>query len=157
MGRENFHKYYNINPATVLQFVLFLPSMKLKFNWDAVGITTSVACAIHCAVLPLVLTSLPVMGINIIDNAAFEYFMILLAFGIGAAALYHGYKKHHHRFLPLALFSLGMLMLFGKQVWHEAHLLLLFPAVAAIISAHFVNFRLCRVHAHGHEDDCNHG
>ena len=33
--------------------------MRLKINWDALGIATSLACAIHCAVLPLLLTSLP--------------------------------------------------------------------------------------------------
>ena len=132
------------------------PLMKWKFNWDAVGITASVACAIHCAVLPLLLSSLPILGIDIIDNPAFEYFMIFLAFAIGTGTLYHGYKKHHHRFLPIGLFTLGMLLLLGKQLWHQAHLLLLFPAVTAIISAHFVNFRLCRSHNHAHGDDCNH-
>jgi len=130
--------------------------MKMKLNWDAVGITTSVACAIHCAVLPLLLSSLPVLGIDIIDNPVFEYFMILLAFAVGTATLYHGYKKHHHRLLPMGLFTTGMLLLLGKQVFHELHLLLLFPAVIAIISAHFVNFRLCRAHDHGHAEDCEH-
>ena len=75
---------------------------------------------------------------------------------IRTGSLYHGYKKHHHRFLPIGLFTLGMLLLLGKQLWHQAHLLLLFPAVTAIISAHFVNFRLCRSHNHAHSDDCNH-
>src|SRR5882724_1435763 len=130
--------------------------MKMKLNWDAVGITASVACAIHCALLPLVLTSLPVLGVNIIDNAAFEYGMILLAFLVGAATLYHGYKKHHGRYLPLLFFTVGMLLLLGKQIWHEAHLLLLFPAVAAIVSAHFFNLWLCRAHHHASGRKGNH-
>lgn len=130
--------------------------MKLNINWDALGITTSIACAIHCAVLPLVLTSLPVFGMNIIDNVFFEYFMIALAFVIGAWSLSHGYRKHHHRLLPLAFFTVGMLLLLAKQVWHQVHLLLLVPAVIAILSAHFVNFRFCRVHNHAHREDCNH-
>ncbi|MCH5600168.1 MerC family mercury resistance protein [Niabella ginsengisoli] len=33
--------------------------MKNRFNWDALGITTSILCAIHCAVLPLFLVALP--------------------------------------------------------------------------------------------------
>ena len=56
----------------------------LKINYDALGIAASVACAIHCALLPLVLTSLPVLGINIINNTWFEVFMILLAAAIGS-------------------------------------------------------------------------
>jgi len=157
MRRENFHKYYYTELCNNVAFYLLLLScMKLKPNWDAIGITTSLACAIHCALLPLLLSSLPVLGVDIIDNHAFEYFMILLAFAIGTVALYHGYKKHHHRFLPMGLFTAGMLLLLGKQFWHQVHLLLLFPAVVTIISAHFINFRLCRAHDHAHNDDCNH-
>ena len=75
--------------------------MKKKINWDALGVGASVACAIHCALLPLVLTSLPLFGVNIINNNAFEFFMIGVAFCIGAFTLYHGFKKHHKRLLPL--------------------------------------------------------
>ena len=51
-----------------------------KMNWDALGISASIACAIHCAILPLFLTSLPVFGIEIINNELFEISMIVLAF-----------------------------------------------------------------------------
>ena len=130
--------------------------MSEKLNWDALGITTSVACAIHCAVLPLLLTSLPVFGFDIISNAFFEYGMIILAFLVGAYALSHGFLKHHHRFLPFSIFSVGILFLVAKQVWHDLHLFFLFPAVAAIISAHYLNYRLCKVHRHAHAGDCAH-
>jgi MerC mercury resistance protein len=130
--------------------------MKLKINWDAFGITTSIACAIHCAILPILMSSLPIMGINILENVYFEYSMILLAFLVGIYALYHGYKKHHHRLLPLLIFSSGICFLLAKQLWHQFHIILLIPAVAAIILAHFLNYRFCRVHNHAHAEDCNH-
>ena len=117
--------------------------MNLKINWDALGITASLACAIHCAVLPLVLTSLPIFGINIIDNFALEYFMILLAFVIGSYSLQHGYRKHHHNFIPLLLFTSGILLLFAKQLWHQYQLWLLPFAVIFIVSAHLLNLRFC--------------
>ena len=66
---------------------------RIKVNWDAFGIAASLACAIHCALLPLVLTSLPLFGVNIIDNISFEILMIVLAFSVGAYSLYHGWKK----------------------------------------------------------------
>ena len=118
--------------------------MNVKINWDALGITTSVACAIHCAVLPLLLSSLPVFGINIIDNVSFEYFMIFLAFAIGFYALYHGYRKHHHNNAPLIIFTTGILLLFAKQVWHAWQVWLLVPAVMCIVSAHYINYRRCK-------------
>lgn len=130
--------------------------MKFKINWDALGITASVACAIHCAILPLFLASLPLFGINIIENMAFEMGMIILAFVIGSYALWHGYKQHHNSKTPLILFTLGIISLVLKQVFLDYHLLLLIPAVVLIVSGHLLNYRQCRVHNHAHETDCNH-
>lgn len=134
----------------------YLCSMSFRINWDALGITASLACAIHCAVLPMILSTLPVFGINIVDNVAFEYFMIVLAFCIGCYSFWHGYRKHHHSFLPLVIFCVGILLLFAKQLWHAYQLWLLPFAVILIISAHLLNYRSCRVHNHAHSDDCNH-
>ncbi len=75
--------------------------MKQKLNWDALGISASLACAVHCVVLPLLVTSLPVFGINIIHNKAFEIFMILIALLIGLWALHHSYFRHHKNLLPI--------------------------------------------------------
>ena len=130
--------------------------MNLKINWDALGITASVACAIHCALLPLAISSLPVFGINIIDNVAFEIGMIILAAAIGAYSLYHGYKKHHHHTAPLLIFLFGILFLCAKQIWHEHQLWLLAPAVVLIVMAHYLNFKACKKAAHCHADDCGH-
>lgn len=130
--------------------------MKLKINWDALGIGASVACAIHCALLPLFMASLPIFGANIIHNMAFEAGMIILSLLIGSYALYHGYKKHHHSFLPLALFVAGFTFLVLKQFFIRYHIWLLIPAVILIVTAHFLNYKFCRVHNHAHNDDCNH-
>ncbi|MFP5041489.1 MerC domain-containing protein [Parasediminibacterium sp. JCM 36343] len=122
--------------------------MRYKINWDALGITASVACAIHCALLPLFITSLPFLGINIIENVTFEYVMIALAFVVGAYALHHGFKHHHRHLLPLSLFSMGICFLIAKQVWHQWQLYLLPPAVILIITAHYVNHRFSRKTKH---------
>ena len=127
-----------------------------KLNWDAIGITTSLACAIHCALLPLFLTSLPLFGFNIIHNFFFEAGMILLAFCVGSYSLYHGYRKHHHSSLPLILFGIGFVFLVLKLFFIQYETWLLIPAVTFIILAHFLNYRSCRVHNHAHTDDCDH-
>lgn len=121
-----------------------------RINWDVLGITTSVACAIHCAILPLLISSLPVFGIDIIENSQFEYFMILLAFVIGCFALMHGFRKHHHNILPLLVFTLGMVLLGIKQVFHDIHIWFLVPSVLLIVTAHYVNFRLSQRTSHSH-------
>jgi len=130
--------------------------MKFKINWDAFGIAASVACAIHCAVLPLILSSLPLFGVNIIENQGFEFIMIALAFLVGVYSLYHGRKKHHHSYYPMLLFAAGICLLFIKSMLHSHSLMLLLPAVTLVVIAHYLNYKLCRVHNHAHADDCNH-
>ena len=118
--------------------------MKIKINWDSLGIITSIACAIHCILLPLVFTSLPLFGADIIHNSIFEWSMISLAFFVGMYALLHGYKTHHKNSLPLILFSIGFLFLIAKQYWLNIETVLIIPAVIFIIAAHIKNFLLCR-------------
>ncbi len=115
-----------------------------RLNADILGIGASLACAIHCAVLPLFLSGLSIFGVNIIHNFWFESGMILFAFIIGAVSLRHGFAHHHRRFIPFLLFAGGMMFLFAKQYWHEYELLLLPFAIILIVSAHVFNFHFTR-------------
>jgi hypothetical protein len=119
--------------------------MKKYLNWDALGITASVLCAIHCAVLPLLMVSLPVLGVNILHNSRFEYGMILLAFLIGSRALWHGYYRHHRRSIPWLVFTGGMLFLLAKQLWSAYELALLPFAVTLVVGSHLLNYHYIRV------------
>jgi hypothetical protein len=127
-----------------------------RINYDALGIAASVACAIHCAVLPLVLTSLPVLGINIIDHMGFEYTMIFLAMVIGFYSLWHGYRLHHRSLFPSLLFGAGIVLLFLKQAFHEYQLYFLIPAVCLIVAAHLINYRGCRKAGRCSGESCSH-
>lgn len=130
--------------------------MGVRFNWDFLGIMASLACAIHCAVLPLFMTSLPLFGVNIVNNLSFEILMIILAAVIGLYSLTHGFKKHHHSKLPITLFVVGIVLLLAKQVLHEWDIYFLIPAVILIVAAHYFNYRLCRSADQCHTDDCKH-
>jgi len=141
----------------MLQTPTFATStMNKKVNWDALGITASVACAIHCALLPLFFTSLPIFGINIIQNILFEVVMVFVAFIIGTYSLYHGFKKHHHNFLPLMVFAVGFVFLILKLFLVQYENWLLVPGVAGIIFAHIINYKSCQLHNHAHKEDCSH-
>ncbi len=130
--------------------------MNTKINWDALGVTASLACAIHCALLPLFFTSLPLFGINIIENGAVEAIMVLVAFAIGIYSLYHGWRRHHHSFVPMIIFIAGFVCLVLKLFFVEYEGWLLIPAVTGIVLAHVVNYRACKIHNHAHADDCDH-
>ncbi len=134
----------------------YLFKMNFKINWDALGVATSFACALHCALLPLVFTSLPVFGINVIENFGFEISMVILAFAIGIYSLYHGYKKHHHNLLPIVIFIAGFIFLVLKLFFIDYENWLLIPGVTGIIAAHLINYRSCKIYNHAHADDCDH-
>ncbi len=127
-----------------------------KINWDRLGIAASVACAIHCAVVPLFFTSLPLFGINIVNNKVFEFSMIGVALVVGILALRHGFRWHHHRYVPMGMFVVGIAILVAKEfVWGHP-LWMVLAAVSCIVGAHFLNYRLCRKANHCHTADCNH-
>lgn len=130
--------------------------MRARINWDALGITASVACAIHCAVLPLFWTALPLFGVNIIHNIAFEAIMVGLAVVIGGYSFTHGFRRHHHSLVPFFIFLAGIALLVLKLFVVHYQTWLLIPAVILIVGSHFLNYRLCRVHDHAHSDDCDH-
>lgn len=113
-------------------------------NADFIGIGASVVCAVHCAILPLFLSGLSILGVNIIHNFWFETGMICLAFVIGTLSLRHGFRRHHRSPVPFLLFTAGMLFLFAKQYWHSYELILLPFALFLIISAHVFNLRFAR-------------
>ncbi|MBP6430696.1 MAG: MerC domain-containing protein [Ferruginibacter sp.] len=123
--------------------------MKFKLNWDALGAITSIVCAIHCAFLPVVLSSLPVFGVEIIHNVYFEWGMIFLAFAVGAYSLLHGFIKHHQSYTPLLVFCAGMLFLILKQFIPSYEYWFLAAAVSLILYAHYTNYKLC------HKSKCN--
>ncbi|MEX0636822.1 MAG: MerC domain-containing protein [Ferruginibacter sp.] len=119
--------------------------MNLKVNWDGLGVMASLLCAIHCALLPVLLTSIPLFGINIIHNLLFEWVMIGIAAAVGTYSLYHGFIKHHQQYLPAVIFGLGIIFLMAKQIFHNYQLWLLIPAVVLIVTAHYLNYRLCHL------------
>ncbi len=129
---------------------------RTKINWDAFGVGASIACAIHCAVLPLLFSSLPLFGLDFVQNKLFEYFMIGLAFVIGVYSLSHGFRKHHHRFYPILIFSVGFIFLLGKEINPKMEIMFLVIAVTLIISAHYFNYKLCKAATHCLKEDSTH-
>ncbi len=127
-----------------------------RLNLDGIGIAASLLCAIHCAVLPLLFTSLPLLGFDLIKNKGFEYGMIGLAFVIGSYALYHGFRKHHHSAIPFLLLIAGFVFLFLKEMLPTHQTWMVFPALILIVSAHYSNYKYCQKAKHCHADDCNH-
>lgn len=123
-------------------------------NLDTIGIGASMLCAVHCAVLPLLFAALPLLGLEITENAILEYCLLLFSFVIGCLALGQGYLRHHRRLLPLVLFVVGFVLLLAGHFWTDtaaAEYMLICIGAGAIVSAHLLNQRhrrYCRIHKH---------
>lgn len=116
-----------------------------KINLDKIGIGASLLCAIHCAALPVLFTTLPLLGVELLENEKVELGFILFSLVVGSVALYNGYKKHHHK-KPLALFITGIsLLLFANFFLEEStETIVKMAGAATIILAHVLNWRGCR-------------
>lgn len=85
---------------------------------DWAGLIASIGCAVHCAVMPLVLAYLPSFGLSWLADEMFHRWMAVLCFGLAAAAFIPGWQKHRS-FVPGIWGAAGLLLLttaaFGSE------------------------------------------
>lgn len=115
-------------------------------NLDKIGITASTACAIHCALLPFVLTLLPLWGLEFLGDPFVEISMISGSMVLGVWSLGRSYRKHHQKIMPIMILMLGFTFIFiGHFAGTDVLEPLLIPAGGFIIAfAHFLNIRLSK-------------
>jgi hypothetical protein len=112
---------------------------------DQMGMGASIACAIHCAALPVVATSLPLIGLEFLANTWLEIVMILFSALIGTLAIAGSYKRHKS-IMPILILSLGFLLIAtGHLAWYEMETLLIPFGGFTIAAAHFINWKMIRV------------
>lgn len=61
---------------------------------DIVGMGLSVACAIHCLVAPVLLSTLSLLGIEFLGHEGFESIMIAMIAVLAGFAFSKGYRTH---------------------------------------------------------------
>jgi len=144
-------------------YICSMKHPKHSSKLDNVGMTASILCAVHCALVPLLITSLPLFGLGFLVNPWFEWGMITLAVFIGFYAIGISYFRAHHRILPAVLLLGGFLLIIVGHVyvksWREA---IIVPFGGLLIAtAHFFNYKytsICRAdntlfhmkHSHPH-------
>jgi len=128
---------------------------KVYKGWaDAFGMGVSLACAIHCILLPVFFATLPVFGVEILRNIVLETITTVLSAVVGSWALLRGFRKHHHQIKPVALFIIAMVFLvIANFNGGTTEIILKIIVVTGIITAHSLNwlysFR-CHNPAHRH-------
>jgi MerC mercury resistance protein len=113
---------------------------------DRLGMSASLACAVHCAVLPLLLAALPAIGLAWLDSAWVDWTMVALAAVIALRAHRGGFRLHRSC-LPSAVAVAGLLaivtticLLKGSASHHYVQA----SGAVVVASSHFLNRHLCR-------------
>ena len=74
---------------------------------DWAGVGASIACAIHCAAMPFVVGSLPLIGLSFLADPSFHKWMVGICLGIALFAFFPGWRRHH-RFTPAIIGLVGL-------------------------------------------------
>lgn len=128
--------------------------MQVKSNyrsrWDVIGIGASLACALHCVLLPVVFTTLPLFGIELLENIYLEIATILVSMSAGGWALWKGYRQVHHHFSIVLLFLVGLVFMISGNFFstESLHMFAKLIGAALIITAHIRNWRQSRYYAY---------
>jgi hypothetical protein len=125
---------------------------------DRFGATASLLCALHCAVLPLVIAALPALGLGFLANHAFERVFIACASVLALASLALGFRRHR-RFRAFWFLVPGVvLLLLGIVIDIDGqplgHALLVSLGGTLVALSHLTNLRLA--HGHVHDAACGH-
>ncbi|NUS38350.1 MAG: MerC domain-containing protein [Lysobacter sp.] len=125
---------------------------------DRLGATGSLLCAVHCALLPLLLAALPSLGIAAWLGKDFERGFVLFASALGLFTLSWGYRRHRAvRALGLLVPGLAALWIGVLSPLHDAvvpHAAVMTLGGTLVGLAHLANLRLS--HGHVHDAQCAH-
>ena len=114
-----------------------------KAKFDKVSIAVSLACMVHCIALPMLLTTLPFFGIEILENLFIELATIFVAVAIGGWSVWNGYQKHHRRPGIPILFLTGICVMSSANFLQMEKLEMVGKGMGAalLIAAHILNWK----------------
>ncbi|KAF1055585.1 MAG: hypothetical protein GAK43_00380 [Stenotrophomonas maltophilia] len=132
---------------------------RLRHLLDRFGATGSMACAVHCAVIPVLLAAAPSLGLSFWLSDGVERALVTFVTLLGLFSLVWGYRRHG------ALRALGFLVPGLAALWtgilydpmhHDPvpHAVVMTIGGLLVGIAHLVNLRLN--HSHVHDASCAH-
>lgn len=117
---------------------------------DTVGILASSICAIHCLLLPMILSMSAFGGFVFLNNPVLENIFLATSAFVAIGSLLTSYIRHHRKFTAIGILLFGFLFIgLSRFVAGFNESLLTSSGAAMVALAHYVNFRLCKnVHQH---------
>lgn len=118
-----------------------------RVDLDRVGMTASLLCAVHCALMPLVVTLLPLLGLSFLANEATEWSLIGLSMLFGVSSLCLGFRRHRYRRALFLLAGGFALLATGRIAERNSNerlgVVLVVCGGVTVACAHLLNRRLC--------------
>jgi hypothetical protein len=115
---------------------------------DVFGTIASLTCAIHCVLMPVVATSLPLLGLGFLAREGAEVALSIFSAMLATLGLVLGFRRHRsHRalvFLPAAIALFGLGQVAERSGWERACVPCLVGGGLLLATAHILNQRLCR-------------
>lgn len=113
---------------------------------DRVGFAASLVCALHCALLPILVALVPATSLGMAGWVDFDQGFVVFATLLGLTTLTLGYRRHRaFHALALLLPGLGMVWLASFTALHNhsvAHWSLMVAGGTLLALGHFVNLQL---------------
>ena len=125
---------------------------------DRLGATGSLLCAIHCALLPVVIAVLPSLGIAAwLGAEGFEQGFVVFATLLGLYTMVSGYRRHR-AVRALWLLVPGLVVLWVGVLYPPLHHSLVPHALAMTLGGSLVGLaHLANLHlGHVHNANCGH-
>jgi hypothetical protein len=108
--------------------------------YDGLAVSASLLCLAHCLALPLLVVSLPMLGVLATHSTAVHALLLALALPIGLRALGRGRRRAGR--LPLALGMAGFMLMAAALLVPEAFdRTLTVAGVSLVAIAHWRNWR----------------
>jgi hypothetical protein len=125
----------------------------MKINVDKIGMISSLSCAIHCTIMPLVVTMMPIIGLSLLATEEFEWMLLIGSSVMGILSLCFGFKKHKS-LKAFSFLSTGLaLIVIGRLTHHHYHtfkifhldiyILFLLAGGLLVSFSHWLNNKLC--------------
>lgn len=119
---------------------------------DKLSIGLSLACAIHCLVLPVLLIMLPSLAALNIHDEVFHIWMVIIVIPMSLYALTLGCKQHK-RYQLFLMGAIGLTLLISALVFEErvgeaGEQILTVLGSGFLAVGHWFNYRLCKKNDH---------
>lgn len=120
---------------------------------DRIGYISSILCALHCTVMPIILIAFPILSLSLFVSETFEWIFLSLSLLLGLTSLCFGYKKHKS-FKAFPLLATGLILIVIGRIMHqhtvhqkEIHIdlynIILFAGGILVALSHKINSMLC--------------